>query len=117
MAELFHFVRYGEEGLSASPLCADWQHNQAWTTVPAVVTCPACAGLLKWVKLVEAERGPPVRSAERAPQAARGLNPTSIRGPGLGTPSDRGRAAPVVDPASAALEPARRPALERARPG
>jgi len=65
MPELFHFVHYGEEGLSVSPLCADWQHNFAWTTVPAVVTCTACLALLKLEAHVQ-ERG----SAGRAPSDA-----------------------------------------------
>jgi len=122
LAELFHFVRCGEGGVSASPLCADWQHNQAWTTVPAVVTCPACAGLLRWVKLLEVERGPKVPSGGHPPGALRAINQTSIVGlhrgpsPKIHGPSDPGRAAPAVDSTPAVLDRTPRPALVRARP-
>jgi hypothetical protein len=58
MSDLFHFVRYGDEGLAVSPACADWRHNLAWTTVPAVVSCPACVQLLKTAEWHERPASP-----------------------------------------------------------
>ncbi len=44
---VIHFVEVGRIGTELRPVCGAWSEYVAWTTVRAVMTCPACAHLLR----------------------------------------------------------------------
>jgi len=80
MGSLFHFVRYQGTCRGVNPLCGDWLHNLAWTTLTAAVTCPACAHALA-VRSTEASILPRVapRLAQATAPRAKGSKRRAVR--------------------------------------
>ena len=44
---VIHFVEVGKIGTELRPVCGAWSEYVTWTTVRAVMTCPACERLLR----------------------------------------------------------------------
>jgi len=44
---VIHFVDVERLGAELRPICGAWSENVTWTTVRSVMTCPACARLLR----------------------------------------------------------------------
>jgi hypothetical protein len=47
LASVIHFVDVGRTGAELRPVCGAWSECVTWTTVRSVMTCPACAHLLR----------------------------------------------------------------------
>ncbi len=47
MSRLIHFVDVARIGAELRPMCGAWSDDVTWTTVASVVTCSACARLLR----------------------------------------------------------------------
>ncbi len=60
MWKVIHFVDVARVRSELRPLCGAWHDDVTWTTLRAVVTCPACARLLREPR--PERRRPPIPS-------------------------------------------------------
>ncbi len=47
VTSVIHFVDVGSIGTELRPVCGAWGEHVTWTTLRSVMTCPACARLLR----------------------------------------------------------------------